>query len=288
MADGVIKPVLGRLDQGTIFSCAVAEDYPGTRTYGLVITARCDVDRDRAPVINYLPVVHMDGWIHRDGSRILRHRARSETQGALGVLLRRLGHAPSVLETEALGDVYAKLLQPLPDKKHKQDKEAFLAHASALELLAPTTPASAADLDLTKKLSTRFDPMCRGIATELTRQTLNGYYFLPQVDPNGDSHGYVVLLREVRHIPRVLSQRVADGMTSSEYSTLCNKDATLSDRLSFAVHDFACPLGQLSSPRLEHLMQLFALLFSRIGVDDPPPQHGSNTWHSQPSLQEHE
>src|SRR6266496_520959 len=207
MAEGIQKPILGRLDQGTIFSCAMAEDYGGCKTYGLVITARCDVDRDRAPVINYLPVLHMDDGIHRDGSRILGQRARNETVAALGSLLRHLGHAPSILEAETLDAIFEKLVAPLPDKKHRREKLAFGVHASALQFLAAAP--SKADVAHTKELSTRFESLCLGIATDLTKQALNGYYFLPQIEPGGDSLGYVVLLREVRHIPRVLSQHVA-------------------------------------------------------------------------------
>jgi hypothetical protein len=119
--DGIQKPILGKLDQGTLFSCAMAEDYRGCTTFGLVITARCDVDRERAPVINYLPVVPMDEWVHRDGTRILRERARSSVMERLGTLLKQLGYGSSILETEKLEAISEKIIAPLQGKRHDRE-----------------------------------------------------------------------------------------------------------------------------------------------------------------------
>ena len=63
MADYISAPKLGFLTQGTLFTCAAAEDYGGCNVHGLVITARCDVAQNKAAVFNYLPVVSLDDWV---------------------------------------------------------------------------------------------------------------------------------------------------------------------------------------------------------------------------------
>jgi hypothetical protein len=39
--------------------------------------------------------------------------------------------------------------------------------------------------------------------------------------------------------------------------------------LSFTHSDFAMPIGELTSPQVEHLLQTFSFLFGRIGLPDP-------------------
>ena len=79
----VTFPNPGPMTQGTIFSGAVAEDYNGCETFGLVITARCDVANDKAETYNYLPVVRLNDWIHRDGRLILGERLQKEAEAGL-------------------------------------------------------------------------------------------------------------------------------------------------------------------------------------------------------------
>src|SRR4051812_2826386 len=112
MADDVIAPKLGSLTQGTIFSCARAEDYDGCRVHGLVITARCDIAQSKVPVFNYLPIVTLDDWIHRDGRSILCDRLRRSVIGQMKRVLRSCGHAESILQTELPRAILTALFPP--------------------------------------------------------------------------------------------------------------------------------------------------------------------------------
>ena len=100
MSSVIVYPRKGPMTQGTIFSCAIAEDYTGCPTYGLVLTAGCDVAHDKVRVHNYIPIVHLDDWLHRDGRIILAQRLLSEAMGAMRSTLKEAGHSPSILETE--------------------------------------------------------------------------------------------------------------------------------------------------------------------------------------------
>lgn len=50
----VKEPLLGQLNQGSIFSCGQAERYPGCSVGGVVLTARCDLAQDKFNVLNGL------------------------------------------------------------------------------------------------------------------------------------------------------------------------------------------------------------------------------------------
>lgn len=64
----------------------------------------------------------------------------------------------------------------------------------------------------------------------------------------------------MHHLPRNVARKIAQGIGS---------DSTDGEGLNFSVFDFSQAVGKLKSPWVEHLMQNFALLFSRIGLADP-------------------
>lgn len=76
-------PRQNEFTQGTVFSCAYAEDYPETTSYGLVITARCDAAQDKAPIFSYIPVVPLDDWILCDGASIAMDRIHADCLNTL-------------------------------------------------------------------------------------------------------------------------------------------------------------------------------------------------------------
>ena len=94
--------------------------------------------------------------------------------------------------------------------------------------------------------------------------SLNGYHFLSHIDFQGDQTGFVVLLRQIYHLPLPTALAVARGVELDD-----NTLAAL-PIVSLQPGAFAMPIGQLASPYLEHLMQNFSTLFSRIGVPDLP------------------
>lgn len=116
------------------------------------------------------------------------------------------------------------------------------------------------------------------------RNTLSGFYFLKSVEPDGADTGFVVLVREVQTIPRELAYAVAEGLEAELYGSLCEAHPSFRDKLSIRKDDFACPVGQVSSPYLEHLLQTFAFLFARIGLPDAERAYIENLWGRQPTV----
>ena len=119
---------------------------------------------------------------------------------------------------------------------------------------------------------------------ELVHQRLAGYYFLDRVEPDGNDSGYVVLLREIRLMPRQIARSITEGIDYSLYTSLCAAEPRCRTSLYVGSDDFSMPVGVIASPFLEHLMQAFAMLFGRIGLPDPDPTYLSGLWERQDSI----
>ena len=270
------RPVLGRLDQGDIFSCAHAEGYHQYNVYGLTITARCDIAQDKAEFYSYLPVVPLRAWWHVDGFRILCYRARRQQMGALRDALVQAGHSPSITDSEPPSRILQVLFH-----KGRTDVSSRLRKriATILELMERLD-----DWDQSGATTANVRAACQALSTlrtslmaELVSQRLLGFYFLSQIEFEGDDSGYVVCLRDVRHLPRTVALLVRSGLPKHLDSASKEIDACL----SFNHEDFAMPVGTLPSPLTEHLMQTFSQLFIRIGLDDLPDSYLSGLWERQ-------
>jgi hypothetical protein len=276
----------GVITQGTIFSCATAEDYTGCQVHGLVITARCDIAQTKAAVFNYLPVVTLDDWIHRDGRLLLCERIGKNIEGRMRACLRAAGHSESIMITERPEAILRTLFPAAtPEKEVLKRRKLF---QQAVEDYGEVIAAMEADpsqklaIGLGNKHAGDRDAVIR----ELISHRLNGYYFLASISADQEPLGHVVLLREVRHMPRDLAGYVANGINADEYISLCKGRSGFLDRLSFETEDFAMPVSSLRSPHIEHLMQVFSILFSRIGLPDPDREFVETVWHKQPSVGE--
>jgi hypothetical protein len=288
MDDHLSAPRLGILTQGTVFACAVAEDYHGCHIHGLVITARCDAAQSKVPIFNYLPVVSLDDWIHRDGRLLLCDRIVRNILGQMRRALKTAGYAESVMRTQAPEAILDVLFPNTPGNRAAQKARADFAKIVAEHGEAVSASNSMPSENLATVIGNRHVGERDALIRELIQQRLSGYYFLPSISLKGPNLGYVVLLREVRHIPRELAASVAAGISEDEYQVACNGRPHFLHRLSFAKETFAMPVGLLKSPHVEHLMQVFSTLFSRIALPDPDPTYIENAWRRLPSVGETE
>jgi hypothetical protein len=278
MKNAIDKPRDRSITQGTIFTCAVAEDYSGCATHGLVITARCDIAHQKARAYNYLPIVSLDDWLRNDGRTILAERLQAEAMEKMEKLLKHNGFAESILTTQTPRSILNTLF---PEKGSKVARS-FAEHCETYESATRALRCSDAWCSLCAGASGTI----AGLVKELAAQKLGGYYFLPQVDPNGVDTGFVVLFREVHLLPRSLCRAIADGIDDAFFASLCQSNPSLSGVLSIRKGDLALPIGQLRSPNIEHLMQAFSTLFARIGLEDLDASYVKALLGRQPIMQE--
>jgi hypothetical protein len=272
------------MTQGTIFTCAVAEEYPGCTVHGLIITARCDISNDKVQTVNYVPVVTLDDWLRRDGRLTVSQRFMKETLGKIKSALTESGYSLSILETESPVSLLDSLFA---GGNARADKARLRFEALCARYdLAAVGNSNDAPSDICGRIA-KFAPHLRdSLINELAHQKLAGQYFLNQLEPDGDDLGHVALLREIQALPRPVAYAIADGLDANRFAEMCSVEPRLEGRLRIETDGLALPLSIVKSPNVEHLMQSFSLLFSRIGIPDPDESYLETLWTRQPSLGE--
>jgi hypothetical protein len=269
----IILPRQGRITQGTIFCGAVAEDYSSSPVWGLVITARCDTAHDKIPIINYLPLVRVEDWLERNGGLIVLDRSLAEAETRFRNLLLQRELSTTLLDVHDPVAV-AALNFPFPinpttsKKTEKEQKDATSArdlanHIVALNLILQS---SAIDPHGIRDLVRRSTKATQAVVAELLAHRLAGYYYMQDIGKLTEypsTHGYVVLLREVHHLPRVSAMQLLNGVSRESTSA-----DTVPHGLCLDEFDFAYPIAEVQSPWIEHLMQVFCSMFGRIGIAD--------------------
>lgn len=259
----------GILRQGVIFSGATADNYEECEVHGLIITAQCDLAQAKVPVINFVPVVRLGDWLYRDFPYILLRRLRPQVIGRLKNLLRSANHSPSILETQPISTVVNTLFDTNATKASDR-KLAQQANESRrqIELCNNVDGKLILSTDELLEIKSIDEASYQAILQQCFQQKLAGYYFLPTVDPDGSHSGYIVLLRQIYHVSRKVAPVVANGADARSIRAMFQDDPASYVRLDVSGDSFVMPIGQLISPYLEHLMQAFAMLYSRIGVPD--------------------
>lgn len=262
-------PTPAEITQGTVFSCARAENYDGLPVFGITITARCDVAHQKADIFNYVPLVRFEDWLLRDGRRILAARSAAAALGRLKGALSDAGMSSSIIDMLDHDTIYDSL-NLIGSKQSqataKRFREAQLEYSQALE-------AGAWDFDKSKEFINKNQKLYNRLGEELLSNGLAEYHYIERTEPGEQCHGYVALLREIRFIPSSLAKALLSGLDKTGVEHVCLNDKHAQDRFVFIDSwDYAMPIGLLVSPYIELFMQRLTHLFSRIGVTDFPPQ----------------
>ena len=263
------KPRYGGFRQGTVFSSFKFKNYEDCLCYGLVITAQCDLAQEKVDIINFLPVVNIKDWYLREFSQILIKNFQNELNQKFTDILKLLGVSETLLIIKSKEEIFEFL-----KSKHGQDKK-LKNHLNKIEEIIGNTSY----LDsITEKSVLTWDEFYKLVGINMktsektyqkfVKQELSGYYFIPSLNID-IKDGFVVILRYVFNMSFGLSQIISNG---ADYKNLIDSD--YSDEagriLRFDLKNdlFSMPIAQVKPPFSEHLMQKFALLFTRIGVED--------------------
>uniref|UniRef100_UPI003D3DE148 hypothetical protein n=1 Tax=Escherichia coli TaxID=562 RepID=UPI003D3DE148 len=87
------------LTQGTIFNCAYNSSYPDDETLGLIITARCDINKDKVSFYNYIPAIPFNIWKEKELLPVLKKKTYKDLRSKYLTLLREGGFSESNLKT---------------------------------------------------------------------------------------------------------------------------------------------------------------------------------------------
>lgn len=252
--------------QGTVFSCAYGENYKDKSICGLVITARCDAAQEKVSVFSYVPVVPLSTWMLADGAAIVLARVEADCMNTLCNILRAAKLSESLLKSQTPEAIYAAHFQPHEhERSRKSQCDKFIATVQRYNDNCVLQRDQTDTMKLKGYLA-QYQAMVDAVLKELVDHRLAGNYLLRKLDSFTDESDHVALLREVYHIPSWIAKRITKSISAEEW-----KDDERALSLCPCFHladDISLPIGTLKSPWIEHLMQNFALLFSRIGVKD--------------------
>jgi hypothetical protein len=280
-----------RITQGTVFCGALAEDYISVPVWGIVITARCDTVHEKTPIVNYLPAVRIEDWIHRHGGLAVIDRALSDALNRFTVMLDKRELSASLMEVHSPTEIakvhFASPPNPLENKKtEKEAKEALQALNLAIEIERLRNCLEAEDIDSQIIASTLVPchKFINAVIKDLLSHKMAGYYYIPDFEKlteNASQLGYVVLLREVHHLNKGAVKPLINGITKRDIGTP-------PQGLCFDCFDFVYPVAEIQSPWVEHLMQAFCTLFGRIGITDIDKTHTASVAQALTPKPEHE
>jgi hypothetical protein len=267
------KPILGQITQGSIFTAATAENYLGHPVWGLCITARCDVAHEtKTQTFNYVPIVRYDDWLLKDGGKLLVEKIYVDLFNNAKNKMANIGKSNTVLDSYDPKTVAEKYF-PLNEQKGPKASNKFHELADQLVKINKIRSDNKVEIEELKEICEYQMKIAEKRIRDLLSNQLPGYYFLSTIGEteNDSLYGYVVLLREIHHISRSTATAIGKGITQQDY-----KESSDLNTLCFSCFDFSYSTGILKSPWIEHLMQQFSTLFSRIGLPDP----ASTSFHS--------
>lgn len=265
----LLPATYGELTQGTMFSCATAARYSGSSVFGLTITARCDVTQDKYRVLNYLPVVSLYDWLRKDGLDILVENEIADQEGKLRRKLKEKRLSTAIADYVDFRQI-AETHFPINSVNNPKKSGAIDFHELVTEIEIFRKIRSTDNFDyIFSWFNDNRQPKVIDLIHRLSRHNVLGYYFLERIDlSTKDPSPHVCLLREISTLPKAIAQCIGTGLSKEDYDQM-TLDDTPHIGLCIPFGDLAMPVSQIESPTIEHILQTFSYLFSRIGIADP-------------------
>lgn len=249
----IVRPALfDELTQGAIFNGMVNDGFFG---YGMVITARCDIGWDKVDKINYLQVMKLEDWWNVHGKKLIYKKAASNIEKEVLKIFKRYHFHEDLLKYYPADLLVEKILA-----KSSED-------AKSLEALLNVSEDNIFELPYAFVMAAK-----KSTLSDVLKNRISGYYFLESIDPHGDDHGYVIDLRNPMTLPMELIKDIKSGVESDGVFASYGVGQVMKVPDGETVMLFSCIL----SPYIEHIMQSFSSLFSRIGLEDLGKEYVDN------------
>lgn len=253
--------------QGTVIYGIRSEKYPEIMSYAIIISARCDIANNKISKLYYLSAVNVKEWFCTK-------------------------HGFSETYKEKIGNCKNALKQKFDKYSLNVDLMLSLNKSQVMQILCKNEPSekklsklineyekvynliNANDTNSDrKKLVKEISDLAHKLLTEITKGSINHYFFIPQYTylNNGvKNNGLMVDLQEIGIIPISDVKRLKSP--GIDYKILFNESEYERIRLQemywlFDDGDFVGIEGIIQPPWCELLMQRFSNGFTRIGVD---------------------
>jgi len=253
-----IKKNYNQIDQGSIITGCIAEDYSGYEVWGCVITPRCDLaHKGKVSTIHYLPIINIDDWVKNEAKNVLKRKWIEELCKYLNNKLKEVGVGEDFLDSGLSDDDILKVARTLitKEKAYQEFEEKYFLYRSQTE-----------ENFRKSLLGTQQKGSLKTLIKDLVKGNVHSFYFIESWN-DSDKYPYkVILLRDVRRIRYDIAMKIAKGIFEED---MLQDEIRLNDLSSSENNDNIFYIhSQIKSPFIEHILQSFSYNFCRVGVED--------------------
>lgn len=237
----------GYFTQGSIFSCL--ENSAGNQTYGVIITARCDLEHEKINKVVCLPVYKLKDWMTLYGDEEIYESSLSSVINQLDVQLKKYGTDVEKYKIFGLDEIEKYLVQKKIDTKSQEFINQCFSFINEKNVFA--------EIKSLKENNKKY-------FESLLNHSKASAYFIEGL-LGDDSEGFVIDLSEPISLPLQVLKDISRTLHFQKFNRLKNsiyKNMMLKEEQCSSFHNV------IASPYIEHILQRFSQFYSRIGTDD--------------------
>ena len=255
-----------KVTQGTLIYGMRSSKYPGVMTYGIIISAACDLAQDKIDKVYYLTAIPIKEWLCSDkGFQLVTATPASNYRDNLLKNLEKYKLSWDVVQTLSPYEFELVAAQCI---SKKGDRDAALVQFEKYYRIAKgnLTFEEKAEVYLSESKA------AAGFLGDILSGSNTHYIFIPNQalsEPISEDQGLIVDLLELDYFPTELVKKIADSKIDCK--TMSDSEIAVYDERFFLREDpgFAYPIDGITSPWREYVLQHFSNCFVRIGVDNP-------------------
>lgn len=255
------------ITQGLVFYGVRSYHYPDMACYGIVITARCDLAQKKVKQVHYVTAVTINEWLKGDCLLIISEELSKNSLKNIKNWMKQKS-----LNSRVVAEFGPQKCQKIVETYEisRSGKEKLLKEINMWSLAKEISEGRISEDKIVELLNSDLAGYKKNKLSLLLKNQLSGFYLLPHVDrkKDGENKGFVVNLRDIQSMKIEYFEKLIANEIDF-FNPIIEKDQNI--RKIFFLEsdsDFAMDLGIIGSPHIEHLMQSFAHLYSRIGIED--------------------
>ena len=255
--------------QGTIIRYINSPNHPNVQCGGIVINARCDLAQKKIPRISMLSFMTLESWIYSVYFEEMLGQIKNEKYNSLSSFCKKYNLDLEILEE--FGPEKAKIAIDKCEAK-KTEKDSAIEKLDSIKvcdeyIITPPTNIEKKDMFMVNKSK------LNNKLQELHNSKITRYCFVPKKgyikELNVLNDGIVIDLHDIIQISYTQFMNACNGKIDCRQM---KQDEIEKASEVFSFFDFDFVLVQkdycVISPWIEHVLQQFALAFSRIGVEN--------------------
>lgn len=248
MRELIAAPKLGGFTQGAILNCLkVAETQ---KTFGLVISARCDIAHRKSKTVLCLPIYSLTEWLNQVGTSEIFAASKKAVDAIHHKILSKYELSLSSFRIYGYETTIAAMAAKGAASKDIKDVEMLRPYLEKGQLVSHVKAVKEANNKLLESL---------------WRNTRMDSHFIERIQLNEPSVGYVIDFTQPITLARSLLDELALGIEKFKF----DRDSTgVYGQLLLGELEQGEIVSILKSPFIEHILQRFTHYYSRIGTAD--------------------